>query len=522
MTWPMPPVSYPLADADHAIAIVAALSEWAPVITEDGPALRRTFFDTFDWRIHEAGGTLEVERAGWVWRTRDGSVPFGRRTGKPPAFAWDLPEGELRTALGKVIEMRRLLPRVCVAKRGRVVRVLDDEEKTVVRVAVESGTVNLPGEAEERDLPGRLTVLPVRGYVSEFRAVTAFLEGRFPLEADNAGDLETALAAAGRKPGDYSSKVAVSLTPDLPTADAMRLVHRSLLVTMLRNEEGTRADTDSEFLHDFRVSIRRTRSALTQVKGVFPEAEFLRFKEEFSRLGTATGPVRDLDVWLLKFDVYRRALPESAAVHLDALEEFLRAEQRREQRRLAKVLASERYRGLIEDWRQFLARATPTENAPPHALRPIRAVASERIHKVFLRVLERGAKITDETPGEALHRVRIDGKKLRYLLEFFRGLYDADEIATLIRALKQLQDVLGDFNDYEVQQASVKEFAARMAAAGKAPAETLMAMGRLTARLEKGQARERARFHERFRKFELNSGKKRVDRIFGGRRGAGS
>jgi len=520
MIWPMPPVSYPLVDADHAIAVVSALSEWAPVITEEGPVVRRTYYDTFDWRIHEAGGSFEVERAAWAWRTRGGSVPFGRQAGKPPAFALDLPEGEMRAALGKVTEMRRLMPRVTVRKRGRVVRVLDDEEKTVARVAVESGMASLPGEAEERSLPGRLTVLPVRGYVREFRAVTAFLEDRFPLSPDNVGELDVALAAVGRKAGDYSSKVVLDLDEDRPAADAMRLIHRSLLVTMMRNEEGTRADTDSEFLHDFRVSIRRTRSALTQVKDVFAEEDFLRFKEEFSWLGTATGPVRDLDVWLLKFDRYRRSMPEAAAANLGALEEFLTAEQRREQRKLSRVLTSKRYRRLIEDWKLFLARPTPVEDAPPHALRPIREVASERIHKIFRRVLKRGAKIEESTPGEALHRVRIDGKKLRYLMEFFRSLYDPEEIGALIRALKQLQDVLGDFNDYEVQQASLKDFAARMASKGDAPTETLMAMGRLTARLEKGQARERARFQERFRTFEENSGKKRVDRIFGRRRGA--
>ena len=44
------------------------------------------------------------------------------------------------------------------------------------------------------------------------------------------------------------------------------------LQTLRINEDGVRKDLDSEFLHDFRVAVRRTRSALSQIKGVFPAA----------------------------------------------------------------------------------------------------------------------------------------------------------------------------------------------------------------------------------------------------------
>jgi len=516
VTWPIPPVSYPLPDPDHGRAMIDAISDWAPVVAEDGPTVDRVYHDTFDWRIHRDGGTLESMHRAWSWRDRSGHSAHHRQAGRPPAFAWDLPSGDLRTALGAVIEMRRLLPRVRVHIESRILRVLDDEQKTVVRVAFESGRASLPDSDETKPLPGRVQVLPVRGYVAEFRAVTSFLESRFPLEADNRSELETALSALGAKPADYSGKVALHLDPDLAAADATRLIHRSLLATMMRNEAGTKADTDSEFLHDFRVSIRRTRSALTQIRGVFPEAELERFRDGFKWMGTATGPVRDLDVWLLKLDGYRRTLPEAIRPHLDALDVFLRAEQRREQRKLARTLGSKEYAALIDNWRRFLAGATPDVDAPPNARRPVAEVASERIHKVYRRVLKRGGKITVDTPADALHRLRIDGKKLRYLLEFFRSLYDADEIGRLVRALKLLQDNLGDFNDYEVQQASLGAFADRMTAGGKAPAETLMAMGRLVERLEQGQQEERERFQACFGRFARKSGRGRIDRLFGG------
>ena len=86
-------------------------------------------------------------------------------------------------------------------------------------------------------------------------------------------------------------------------------------------------------------------------------------------------------------------------------------------------------------------------------------------------------------------------------MEFFKSLYDPKRLTKLIKALKKLQDNLGDFNDYEVQQYSLREFAADMMVRQAAPADTLMAMGRLVEHLEKGQARERHQFGQRFTEF---------------------
>ena len=94
-------------------------------------------------------------------------------------------------------------------------------------------------------------------------------------------------------------------------------------------------------------------------------------------------------------------------------------------------------------------------------------------------MLNRGSAIHDDTPAEALHALRLQCKKLRYLLDLFAGLYDPDAIAGLLRYLKKLQDNLGDFNDCEVQQDTLQSFATEMAKAGATPVETFLAMGRL-------------------------------------------
>ena len=80
---------------------------------------------------------------------------------------------------------------------------------------------------------------------------------------------------------------------------------------------------------------------------------------------------------------------------------------------------------------------------------------------------------------EDLHNLRIDCKKLRYLLEFFTSLFPKTQMKLLIKQLKQLQDNLGDFNDLSVQQARLLEVAGELPADAPGTAKALVATGAL-------------------------------------------
>jgi CHAD domain-containing protein len=88
-------------------------------------------------------------------------------------------------------------------------------------------------------------------------------------------------------------------------------------------------------------------------------------------------------------------------------------------------------------------------------------------------------------------------------MEFFQSIYPPEEIKALIKVLKVLQDNLGDFQDYEVQVATLKTFSQQMMDEGKTPAQTLMAMGILVESISKRQHKAREEFAERFHRFSL-------------------
>ncbi len=105
-----------------------------------------------------------------------------------------------------------------------------------------------------------------------------------------------------------------------------------------------------------------------------------------------------------------------------------------------------------------------------------------------------------------LHDLRKDAKKLRYALECFGSLFDADEIAASVRELKGVQDVLGTFQDCEVQKASLEGFGREMIAErGASQAAALLAMGALVEQLDEREQRARAEFVDRFARFDASA-----------------
>ena len=507
-------IAFELSSLRQGRAILAAAKKRFRTARGERRREERTRFDTFDWRLWSAGATLSTTRDGprWVlhWRRDEDGAEHRERSSGPPAFAWDLPPGQLRRDLEGVVEMRRLMPRVELEHHSEELCLLDRRDKTVARLRLAGWRVRAAGSKTAKRLGPRLVAAPVRGFDRDFARLLGFLEHQ-GLERAARPVLDRAYEACGLQPGDYLPKVEVPLEPELPAHLAVRRICRQQLDTIRRNEEGLRRDLDSEFLHDFRVAVRRTRSALSQVKGALPLDRVSWFRKEFSWLGGQTGALRDLDVYLLKLDDYRASLSASAAAGLGALDDLLRRKQKSEHRRVARMLGTKRYQRLLTEWEGFLADEE-TPDTPTAGLPPIGEVARDRILKAHARVLKKGRAIGPTSPDEKLHRLRIDCKKLRYLLEFFRDLYEPSEIGKVIKALKALQDNLGDFNDLTVQQGAMEHFAGELTALG-APSAALLALGQLIANLIARHDEERRRFHEQFERFDRRKVRKRLTQL---------
>ena len=474
---------------------------------EPAQEVTKRFLDSFDWSVYLAGASVEERlnsgRRQLLWHdlTAD-TPPCSQVIDQDPGFAWDLPEGPVRKRIGPILGIRRLLPLLEVKGRVQILRLLDDDDKTVVRLLLEDNRFRDPVRDREGPLAVRLRLLPVRGYEEYLREMAKMLDQDLGLQPAHTTVLPEALAAAGRHPGDYTSKLDYHLDPDKRADASTKEIMLGLLDTLEANVEGTRANLDTEFLHDLRVATRRTRSALTQIKGVFAPELVADYKTRFAWLQQVTGPVRDLDVYLLDFDSYQNSLPVPLRPHLEPMRDFLAGHYNSTQKKLVRALGSAKFKSLLKSWRAFLEAPVPERSAVPNAMRPTKEVADSRIWSMYRRVRKEGRAIVSDSPAEDLHELRKSCKKLRYLLEFFCSLYPKKEVGVLVKLLKVLLENLGKFQDLAVQADHLREMAQQMRDEGLANTDTLLAMGVLVGDLFIRQERARVEFAEIFARFD--------------------
>lgn len=464
------------------------------------------YLDTFDWALSRAGLRLTQSGAELELSAQPAGTVVLRTSGDAVSrLAADLPE-PLRGRLSAVLGVRALLPVARVGVAEVVLASRNADDKIVARLVVAAPQV--AGAPKRPKQPLRLTVRTLRGYAKEARRLAGELGGIPGVTPAESSLFDDAVQANGRRVGDYTGKLNVALRPGQPAREATAAIYTSLLDTMAANVEGVLADLDTEFLHDFRVAVRRTRSALKELPGILPPRPEERFRREFKWLGDVTTPTRDLDVYLLTYPEFVTSVG-GGAEDLGPLRQLLVREQRRASRELGRHLRSARYRRVSTEWARWQADPPPG-TLGPQAEHSIGELADARIRRVGARVLRAGADIRDDSPSEALHDLRKRCKELRYLIEFFGTFYDREPTDGLVSALKGLQDNLGAFQDTAVQHAAVDQFAETLLTERATPAGTILALGRLGGVLERRQRQARAEFAERFAAFAAPANRRRL------------
>lgn len=482
-----------------------------PIATATG---HRVWFDTFDGDVWNAGLVLEADRTGRgqevTLRSRDDhSVRWVQRVDDVPRAAEDLPAGPWRRSLGAVLGLRALVPvaeaQVTVTDAART----DARGKRVVEVRIEDVA------SGEGGATGWVRVVPVRGYERDAADLATLLGA---LDALTATDEHPLIDLAPRFVGDTRSPV-VDLDPDLPAHRAMAAMLDRFERTMTDIEPWLDDPPDTEFLHDYRVALRRSRSVLKLARGVLDPADLDRWRPELRDLQQRTGPLRDLDVFVLEFGDHHDMVPAEFAAELGPFRELLDRRRADEQRRLRRYLATALHERRRRSYRAFLdallVADAPDTPDTPDAASPIAEVGAARIRAAHRRVVRRGRRIDAGSPAEDLHEVRIAGKELRYAIELHSSLLDPEARKELVVTCKSLQDLLGAFQDAEVHAAAMYGFADELVAAGDAPARCIMALGLLAQGFADREVEIRARFAASFARFERPETAEVLDRAVG-------
>jgi CHAD domain-containing protein len=280
------------------------------------------------------------------------------------------------------------------------------------------------------------------------------MEGLAKEEEGGATEAEAVIAFITKR-----EKIGIEVTDTI--AEAGRKVWSYYFALMLSHEEGTIKGEDIEELHDMRVATRRMRSAFDVFGTGFDPKVMRRYLKGLRKIGRVLGRVRDMDVILEIAMKYQNKMNAGLQPGLNPLTSEWQRTIDQQRVKLTRYLQSEDYHSFIRSFNRFLQtdlsgsiQAAGNEFRNPSVRDSVPALVYSRYAAV--RAYE---SILPITTIEQLHMLRIEFKKFRYTLEYFKEVLGKN-IGKAIDEIKQLQDHLGELHDADVGCTLVKGFLA--------------------------------------------------------------
>lgn len=334
-----------------------------------------------------------------------------------------------------------MLPQGLAALAGRTVQAITPAGVTVTLLSGRLSAVTAECEVARVTLAGE--------HAAVF-ALAAALAMTLPLAVPATSLAEEAAALArGTRPRPLRLG-----TPSIPeeatAADAFSAIVSHLSLAMLANAPAAHAGETPEGTHQTRVALRRLRSALSLFKQV-AGAEGAAASSGLKMLASSLGPARDWDVFIGgRLAEIRRGFPGDERIAILASSAGARREVAYAALRAALEAPGFRLLGL-----SLAALAAAPRDAPEPASR----FAARALNRRLRRVLRHGEDLSP-LQVDALHRLRIEAKRLRYAGEMFAPLFARKKAKRFLSTLAAVQEGLGHLNDIAVAAGLLAEITA--------------------------------------------------------------
>jgi CHAD domain-containing protein len=178
-------------------------------------------------------------------------------------------------------------------------------------------------------------------------------------------------------------------------------------------------------------------------------------------LGGLLGTVRDLDVRIARLAESRLALPEAQRGALAAYEAHVSEERELRRVEMLAGIDSARYFKLLVRLERFTS-GDGRAGSRARAAETLGRVAHRSLRRLADRLAKAGKAVEKEPSPEALHRLRIRAKRLRYVLAFLEEAL-GKHAHGVVRSLARIQDALGTHRDALVSADELSRFAGERA-----------------------------------------------------------
>ena len=405
--------------------------------------LRNLYFDTVDLALRRQRVALRLRRAGRQW-LQTVKCASSARAGLSSRPEWEQPfSGHFDFSQIEDAALRSELE--ALRDRGALSAVFDtDFERREWRFSVGGGELLLMadrghilagGRREtiseiELELAGAPveTLLELASRLAETLPLRAESRSKAQRGYDLMAGAEPVPVRAGRSPVDTDGSAAA----------AFRAVALDCIAHYQANEHGALHSDAPEFIHQMRVALRRLRSALRVFAPALPTAAAGTLATHLRALAGELGELRDRDV--LQTELLAPVIASAPDVALLDLERTLRS---------ARAARRDRVLAALQDGRQarLMIALLSLLQQPGSDLAPsLRKLARKRLASAHRRMI-RAAHRARGGDIETLHALRIVVKRLRYAIEFFLPLLDAERARQALDTLSEAQESLGFLND---------------------------------------------------------------------------
>lgn len=240
------------------------------------------------------------------------------------------------------------------------------------------------------------------------------------------------------------------LNPDGELLVTLKKILNTRFREMISYETGTIEGSNIEALHSMRVASRRVQAVMKVFRGAFPVRRFKQQYEKIRSIKDYLGVVRHYDVFtdeLIKFRNEQHPKEQKALNLLISRQKNLREQSRKSMIRFLNTINREKYK---QDFINFLSIVHLIKNETIDRTKSFR----ENIKAVLPSLYDKFMSYNDEvikhpTFKDTLHRMRIAGKPVRYIMEvgvlFFPSVFK-----TYYQELKDEVERLGIIHDCDV------------------------------------------------------------------------
>ena len=417
--------------------------------------LHSVYYDTPDGALRRDQIALRLRKIGRQWVQTVKQAPEAMQNGlsTPEEFETTLRSPQLELAKIENDDLREMLigysqtglrPTVETLFR-RTSRQLVLPSGAEIELAIDAGEVRA-GELVAPILEAELELKS--GIAADLYALGAEIFDRPPIRFSTMS--KSARAAALLDPDTPLSirkSRKLSLSAEMTAEQAATYILREGLSHYLPNLAET---IESEALHgphQSRVALRRMRSALSTFKQILGAQKLQPWAETAKHIATQLGAVRDIDVVLSALLVPLQTEDPEAHAALVAHVEALRVNTQKTVRAALLTPGVTKFGFGLAGFLEGRGWIEPSDHNQTRRLaQPLGPLARKVLRKRWKGVATYGERM-GALSIEERHEMRKALKKLRYMLDAFRALYDPADLATFMRAIKDLQTAFGALND---------------------------------------------------------------------------